>query len=78
MQTLRNTVFTVTVAGIVAGFLAVGAVATGITSEKPAAGNPEPVAYSEPSWTDTNTLIISGYETPSPEMIATTPPLSEE
>ena len=74
MQTLRNTVLTVTVAGI----LAVGAVAIGITTEKPAAGNPEPVAYSEPSWTDTSTLIIGGYETPSPDMIATTPPPSEQ
>jgi hypothetical protein len=78
MQTLRNTVLTVTVAGVVAGVLAVGAVAIGITTENPAAGNPEPVAYSEPSWTDTSTLIIGGYETPSPDMIATTPPPSEQ
>jgi len=78
MQTLRNTVLTVTVAALVSGSLAVGAVAIGITSAKPAAGSPEPVAYSEPSWTDTSTLIIGGYEAPSPEMIATTPPLSEE
>ncbi|AZZ51919.1 hypothetical protein [Rathayibacter festucae] len=78
MQTLRSTVLTVTVTALVSGFLAVGAVAIGITSERPGAGNPEPVSYSEPSWTDTSTLVIGGYETPSPEMIAITPPLSEQ
>ncbi|QHC58627.1 hypothetical protein [Rathayibacter sp. VKM Ac-2760] len=52
--------------------------AIGITSAKPDAGSAEPVAYSEPSWTDTSALIIGGYETPSPEMIATTPPLFEQ
>ena len=78
MRTLRNTMLTVTVAGMAAGFLAVGGVAIGITSEKPAAGNPEPVAYPEPSWTDTSTLIIGGYEMPSADTIATAPPLSEQ
>ena len=76
MQTLRNTVFTVTVAGMVVGVVAGGAVAVGITGEKPRTENPAPIASSEPSWTDTSTLIIGGYETPSADTIATTPPLS--
>jgi hypothetical protein len=77
MERLCNNLFVVAVVAVVAGILAVSVPAVGAMMT-PAAETSEPVTYSEPSWTNTSTLVIGGYETPSPDMIATAPPLSDQ